>query len=57
MQKEIDDIRERVRREIKKDAADLIVGVSEKFLTSKLNKEDEKLIEKLMEEVSNSLET
>ncbi|MBD61686.1 ATP synthase F0 subunit B [bacterium] len=57
MQKEIDDMRERIRREIKKDAADLIVGVSEKFLTSKLNKEDEKLIEKLMEEVSSSLET
>lgn len=56
MQKEIEDMRERVRREIKKDAADLIVNVSEKFLTEKLDKNDEKLIEKLMEEVSSSLE-
>ena len=57
MQKEIEDMRERIRREIKKDAADLIINVSEKFLTEKLDKSDEKLIEKLMEEVSNSLET
>tara|TARA_B100000029_G_scaffold53071_1_gene48181 strand:- start:1666 stop:2154 length:489 start_codon:yes stop_codon:yes gene_type:complete len=57
MQKEIEDMRERVRREIKKDAAALIIGVSEKFLTEKLDKNDEKLIERLMEEVSSSLET
>ncbi|MBC8515114.1 ATP synthase F0 subunit B [bacterium] len=54
---EIKEMRNQLRRELRADAARMVMEVSRRFLSTKMENEDETLIARLMEEVSPSVET
>ena len=56
MERELDAMRERLRIELRKETARLVIAVSERFLTKRMDTQDEALVERLMAEVSQSLE-
>lgn len=56
VEREIAEMRERLRKELRAETARLVIAVSERFLTQRMDRDDEALIERLMAEVSTSLE-
>ncbi len=57
VEREIDEMRIRLQKELRAETARLVIAVSERFLTKRMAAEDEALIERLMAEVTQGLET